>query len=267
VKRNIDALAAYGIAGICFLLSFGKLVDLAERAGYGEHMAKVWPIAVDGLAVMAARAVLRLGSGRLYAWSLLVGGTLVSILAAVLNSMVPPGPLPPLATAAVAIVPPLCLPLAAHLARMMRDAAPAEAEPDAAPAEAPAEAPNTAVLPQEPSAASADSSSVVAAPAEPQATKPRLVEVVRPAAVRKPQVRTVAAVEDAAPEAAEKAAPAASAAKPRRRSAKRIEDDPELVARAARLHAEGETLRGIGRELGIDDRSVRRMRDKGLLAA
>lgn len=256
MKRNVDALAAYGIAGLAFLLSYEKLVDLAERAGYSEVMAHAWPLVVDGLAVMAARAVMRLSAGRRFAWALLVGGTAVSILAAVLGAMVPPGPLPPFATAAVTVIPPVCLPLAAHLARKMRDAARQDAalpEADAAALEiaAPEETISaTTVLPQE-------------TPAAPEPEVPYLFEVIVPAAVRQPKGEVVAAVVDAAPDAAAKkrkvAAPRTSAA---RRSA-----DPTLIADAVRLLAAGTSYRGIGRELGVDDRTVRRWRDDGLLAA
>lgn len=133
-RADIDAYASYVIAALAFALSYSKLVDLAARAGYGEHMSLAWPLIVDGLAVMAARGVLRLGKGRWYPWALLVAGTAVSILAAVMNAMVPPGPLSPGATAAVTIVPALCLPFAAHLARKMRDAGDVSPS-DVAPAE------------------------------------------------------------------------------------------------------------------------------------
>lgn len=122
MKRHIDSIATYAITALAVLLSYSKLLELAERAGYGAVMAHVWPLIVDGLALMAARGVLRLAAGRWYAWSLLVAGTAVSILAAFMNAMVPPGPLSPGATAAVTIVPALCVPFASHLARKMRTA-------------------------------------------------------------------------------------------------------------------------------------------------
>ncbi|MDF3309732.1 DUF2637 domain-containing protein [Rhodococcus sp. T2V] len=122
MKRNLDANVAYVIAFLAFALSYSKLVDLAVRAGYGELMSYAWPLIVDGLAVMAARGVMRLAKSRWYAWSLLVAGTAVSIFAAVLNAMVPAGPLPPFAAALVTIVPPLCLPFASHLARKLQGA-------------------------------------------------------------------------------------------------------------------------------------------------
>lgn len=50
MKRNIDAIGLYAISVPAFLLSYSKLVDLASRAGYGEHMSKVWPLVVDGRA-------------------------------------------------------------------------------------------------------------------------------------------------------------------------------------------------------------------------
>ncbi|MCQ4119908.1 DUF2637 domain-containing protein [Rhodococcus tibetensis] len=130
MRRNLDANVAYAIAFLAFALSYSKLVDLADRAGYGL-MAYVWPLVVDGLAVLAARGVMRLATSRRYAWSLLVAGTAVSVFAAILNAMVPAGPLPPFAAALVAVVPPLCLPFASHLARKMRnDEVSEESQPD-----------------------------------------------------------------------------------------------------------------------------------------
>lgn len=120
MKRNPDATIAYVIAALAFALSYTKLVDLADRAGYGL-MAYAWPLIVDGLAVMAARGILRLsGAPRWYARGLLLAGTAISILAAILNAMVPPGPLPDVAKAAVWIVPALCLPFAYELARKLQ---------------------------------------------------------------------------------------------------------------------------------------------------
>lgn len=120
MKRNPDAAVAYVIAALAFALSYTKLVDLADRAGYGL-MAYAWPLIVDGLAVMAARGILRLtGAPRWYARGLLLAGTAISILAAILNAMVPPGPLPDVAKAAVWIVPALCLPFAYELARKLQ---------------------------------------------------------------------------------------------------------------------------------------------------
>ncbi|MDF3308694.1 DUF2637 domain-containing protein [Rhodococcus sp. T2V] len=119
MKNQIDSHLAYGIAIVAFILSYSKLVDLALRAGYG-YGAYLWPLIVDGLAIMAARGVLRLESSRWYPWAMLVAGTAVSILAAVMNALVPPGPLPSAATAAVTIVPAACLPFALELARRMR---------------------------------------------------------------------------------------------------------------------------------------------------
>ncbi|MHA4848747.1 DUF2637 domain-containing protein [Rhodococcus sp. MSC1_016] len=152
MKRNPDAVVAYMIAFLAFALSYSKLVDLALRAGYGDLMAHCWPLIVDGLAVMAARGVLSLAASRWYAWSLLVAGTAVSVVAAVANAMFPAGPLPPIAAAAVAVVPPLCLPFASHLARKMRnDEVIEESQPDVADVQdvaPPSETPPPAAAPE-----------------------------------------------------------------------------------------------------------------------
>lgn len=114
--RRIDAGATIGIALLAFILSYSKLVGLAERAGYSQHMATLWPLIVDGLAVVATMGVMRLQARRWYAWALLVSATLVSMVAAVASAVFPDGPLPPVAAALVSVVPPLCLLVAPHLA-------------------------------------------------------------------------------------------------------------------------------------------------------
>ncbi|MFF0816663.1 DUF2637 domain-containing protein [Rhodococcus sp. NPDC003318] len=117
------AAATYAIAALAFALSYSALAELAGRAGYGATMAHVWPLVVDGLAVVATAAVMRLRSSRRYAWSLLAASSAVSIVAGAAAHLLPPGPLPAWAGAAVAIIPPLCLLVAPHLAvQLHRDA-------------------------------------------------------------------------------------------------------------------------------------------------
>ncbi|NKR28524.1 hypothetical protein GS479_24545 [Rhodococcus hoagii] len=57
-------------------------------------MAHVWPLVVDGLAVVATAAVMRLHASRVYAWSLLAAATAVSIVAGAAAHLLPAGPLP-----------------------------------------------------------------------------------------------------------------------------------------------------------------------------
>lgn len=122
--NSIDERLVYGIAIVAFVLSYSQLADLAARAGYGTYMAHAWPLAVDGLAVMATRAVLRLRSGQWYARGLLGAATAVSVVAGAGAHLLPAGPLPGWAGAAVAVVPPLTLLAAPHLAvQLRRDAA------------------------------------------------------------------------------------------------------------------------------------------------
>ncbi|MBM4587563.1 DUF2637 domain-containing protein [Rhodococcus hoagii] len=136
MTRHLPAAATYGIAVLAFALSYSNLAALAGRAGYGTVMAHVWPLVVDGLAVVATAAVMRLRASRVYAWSLLAAATAVSIVAGAAAHLLPAGPLPGWAGAAVAIVPPLCLLVAPHLAvQLRRDAAGATHTPTA---EAPA---------------------------------------------------------------------------------------------------------------------------------
>jgi len=120
--HSIDSWATIAIAVLAFGLSYTKLVDLAERAGYGTYAAHAWPLIVDGLTIVATRGVLRLDTGRRYAWTLLGAGTLMSMVAAVATQLLPPGPLPPVAAAAVSVVPPLCLLVAPHLAVQLSQA-------------------------------------------------------------------------------------------------------------------------------------------------
>ncbi|MCK8674146.1 DUF2637 domain-containing protein [Rhodococcus sp. HM1] len=121
--HDIDAYATITIAALAFGLSYTKLTDLALRAGYDPYAAHAWPLIVDGLTIVATRGVLRLTANRSYAWALLAAGTTVSVIAAVANHLIPPGPLPPVFAAAVSVVPPLCLLVAPHLAVLLaRDA-------------------------------------------------------------------------------------------------------------------------------------------------
>lgn len=118
-------LAGYStflIAFLAFVLSYSKLTDLAVRAGYTSEMSHLWPLIVDGLAVVATLGVLRLRERRWYAWSLLVASTSVSMAAAVTSALFPVGVLPAVASALVSVVPPLCLLVAPHLAvQLMRE--------------------------------------------------------------------------------------------------------------------------------------------------
>ncbi|MBM4581032.1 DUF2637 domain-containing protein [Rhodococcus hoagii] len=120
MTRHLPAAATYGIAVLAFALSYSNLAALAGRAGYGPVMAHVWPLVVDGLAVVATAAVMRLRASRVYASSLLAAATAVSIVAGAAAHLLPAGPLPGWAGAAVAVVPPLCLLVAPHLAVQLR---------------------------------------------------------------------------------------------------------------------------------------------------
>ena len=122
-RFRFDAVATYAIAILAFALSYANLADLAARAGYGTVMAHAWPLVVDGLAVVATSAVMRLRGGRVYAWSLLGAATIISVVAGAAAHLLPAGPLPGWAGAAVAVIPPACLLVAPHLAvQLQRDA-------------------------------------------------------------------------------------------------------------------------------------------------
>lgn len=119
-RFRLDAATTFLIAGLAFALSYSNLAALAARAGYAPVMAHLWPLVVDGLAVVATSAVMRLRASRVYAWSLLAAATAVSIVAGAAAHLLPAGPLPGWAGAAVAVVPPLCLLVAPHLAVQLR---------------------------------------------------------------------------------------------------------------------------------------------------
>ncbi|MDG3012708.1 DUF2637 domain-containing protein [Rhodococcus sp. D2-41] len=135
---NLHAAATAGIALLAFALSYSNLAALAGRAGYSPLMAHTWPFVVDGLAVVATVAVMRLRARRTYAWSLLGAATTVSVVAGAAAHLLPAGPLPGWAGAVVAVVPPLCLLVAPHLAvQLRRDAADATTDANATDAAAP----------------------------------------------------------------------------------------------------------------------------------
>ncbi|MDG3012361.1 DUF2637 domain-containing protein [Rhodococcus sp. D2-41] len=120
MTRHLHAAATAGIAVLAFALSYSNLAALAGRAGYGIVMAHTWPFVVDGLAVAATAAVMRLQARRTYAWSLLGASTTVSVVAGAAAHLLPAGALPGWAGALVAVVPPLCLLVAPHLAVQLR---------------------------------------------------------------------------------------------------------------------------------------------------
>ncbi|WP_205915245.1 DUF2637 domain-containing protein [Prescottella equi] len=164
MTRHLPAAATYAIAVLAFALSYSNLAALAGRAGYGPVMAHVWPLVVDGLAVVATAAVMRLPASRVYAWSLLAAATAVSIVAGAAAHLLPAGPLPGWAGAAVAVVPPLCLLVAPHLAvQLRRDAVGATAADAARDIDA-VDAPNDGAAPIDSRDADASTLTLVIAP-------------------------------------------------------------------------------------------------------
>lgn len=101
-----------------FWLSFTALADLAARSGVPEGRAWVWPLLVDGLIVVATIAVFALDqlTGAWYAWTLLICGALVSVVANILHAFVAAdATVPAVLAAVVAAVPPLVLLASTHL--------------------------------------------------------------------------------------------------------------------------------------------------------
>lgn len=164
MTRHLPAAATYAIAVLAFALSYSNLATLAGHAGYGPVMAPVWPLVVDGLAVVATAAVMRLRASRVYAWSLLAAATAVSIVAGAAAHLLPAGPLPGWAGAAVAVVPPLCLLVAPHLAVQLRRDAVGATAADATRDNDAAEAPNDGAAPLDSRDADAPTLTLVTAP-------------------------------------------------------------------------------------------------------
>lgn len=113
-----DAALIYALGAAALGLSYTALADVAARAGLGEWQAAVWPLVVDGLIIAATRAAVTLDAGpaRRYAWFLLWSAVAVSIAGNVAHLLLPPGPVHPAVTAAVAVVPPVAAMALTHLA-------------------------------------------------------------------------------------------------------------------------------------------------------
>lgn len=221
-------LAGYStflIAFLAFVLSYSKLTDLAVRAGYTAEMSHLWPLIVDGLAVVATLGVLRLRERRWYAWSLLVASTSVSMAAAVTSALFPVGDLPAVASALVSVVPPLCLLVAPHLAvQLMRESQDEAVE----------------VAPE------------VAPVVEP---------IVAPVEVATPVVSTVVAVEKPVVKVAPKVAPKVVAAPATKRvEALRLVNETDLSFReiAAKVGTSDMSVGRWAREAGVDTTERRR---------
>ncbi|MDV8024972.1 DUF2637 domain-containing protein [Rhodococcus sp. IEGM 1330] len=115
--RTVVLLAAAGtlaLTAVSFALSFASLRDLAQQSG--TALPTLWPIAIDGLVIVATIGVVALQRHRWYAWTVLIGASIVSVAGnathAVLNT---PAVGIPVAVA-VAVVPPVILPVAVHIA-------------------------------------------------------------------------------------------------------------------------------------------------------
>lgn len=271
MKRRVPVLltasASAVIAALAFALSFVALTDLAARSGVPSGQAWMVPVMIDGLAVVATVAVTVLDTGRWYPWALLIVSTGLSVMGNSVHAYTATGG----STIAIVIaaVPPIAVLAAIHLTIEVwrRGAAPGEAalgtvagvqvpqDPSAAPA-ALEEVVAAEDVPQEFEAAPA----ALVAVGAPEPDEPHIVREPQAAAVPQRQVHAVAAVDSAAKE--EK-----GAARPARSAAARLADNPDLIAAAVRIYGECGSFRAVGRQLGVDDRTVRRWRDRGLLAA
>ncbi|SLG40558.1 Protein of uncharacterised function (DUF2637) [Mycobacteroides abscessus subsp. abscessus] len=269
---RLDVASAYLLAGVGLWLSYIALADLARRSGIGEHQAYAWPLIIDGLILLATRAVFTAqdhNGARRYAWFLLLFGAAISIVGNAVHMLLPTGPVHPAIAVGVGIAPPVVTLLVTHLvmvrARVRRTqlaaaAAPETPHPDAAPAPQDA-APETAALRlttplQE--TAPLPVINIDAAPAAPDDPLPHPVD--EPAAVRHPQ-----ASDPAAPGID---APAPIQLRPLPTPATHFGQD--YRAKAIDLLAAGMSARAVGRELGVSDRTVRRWKtehDTATLAA
>ncbi len=103
-----------------FWLSALSLTMLATMAGIPESFAWMWPVIVDGMILVATVSVVALSAhgpgATTYAWSLLIGGTTVSVVANATHSFLIPTPsLPSISAALIGAVPPLALLATTHL--------------------------------------------------------------------------------------------------------------------------------------------------------
>ncbi|MGP8241592.1 MAG: DUF2637 domain-containing protein [Solirubrobacteraceae bacterium] len=124
-ERLVLAVAVTGtvlIALGAFWLSFTSLSELARRCGIAPDRAWVWPLIVDGVIVVATVSVVAMSGGGWdrravrYAWTLLLAGACVSVLANASHAIVAvDARVPSVLAALVAAVPPVVLVAITHL--------------------------------------------------------------------------------------------------------------------------------------------------------
>jgi hypothetical protein len=124
-ERLVLAVAVAGTVFIAlgaFWLSFTSLSELARRCGIAPDRAWVWPLIVDGVIVVATVSVVAMSGGGWdrravrYAWTLLLAGACISVLANASQAVVAvDARVPSVLAALVAAVPPVVLVAITHL--------------------------------------------------------------------------------------------------------------------------------------------------------
>ncbi|WP_159026022.1 DUF2637 domain-containing protein [Prescottella equi] len=300
---RVDAAITYVLAAVGLWLSYTALADLALRAGLGELQSRAWPLVVDGLILVATRSVFTFGKhpSKRYAWGLLVAAAAVSIVGNAAHILLPPGPVHPFIAVGVGVVPPVTALALTHLvmvrARVREEleaAAPAEAPTVAAPAAEPvpaAHVPDEPAAPEatpEPTPADAPTEELAAPVPEPEpAPEPVRVSAPAPEPARAPAPAPAPAREPVTVTASTNRYSTAGATALRQEPEGRVFElrrpqptaapepvadsselsEEEAIATAARLLAEGMSMRAIGRELNRDEKKIRRWKKEGLLTA
>ncbi|MBM4592634.1 DUF2637 domain-containing protein [Rhodococcus hoagii] len=132
---NLAIAGSVGVAALSFSLSFTALTELSIDHDVPAGQAWMVPLAVDGLVIVStiASAAAKKKARRMYAWLLLILGTLVSIAGNVTHAWLLSGGNP--ISCAIAAMPPLVQLAVWHLTMMLweeKNDAKAEANADGA---------------------------------------------------------------------------------------------------------------------------------------
>jgi hypothetical protein len=108
------AAASVGVTSLAFLMSYTALSDLAARNGISEAQSPAFPLIVDGLTIVSTLAVYAADSkpARIYAWTLLILGTAVSVAGNAAHALANGGSH---IAVAIAVIPPLVQLASIHL--------------------------------------------------------------------------------------------------------------------------------------------------------
>ncbi|AEV52103.1 putative excisionase [Rhodococcus phage RGL3] len=116
---NLAIAGSVGVAGLSFSLSFTALTELSVEHYVPEGQAWMVPFAVDGLVIVStiASAAAKKRSRRIYAWVLLLLGTMLSVAGNVTHAWLLSGGNP--IACGIAAMPPLVQLAVWHLTMML----------------------------------------------------------------------------------------------------------------------------------------------------